>query len=130
MRQGFSSGKVGTAIVSIVLAAAGVLALQAQHRAPREIRLVVRSMTFYLDGAADPNPTLRLKRGERVRFVVRNEDAGMYHDFVVSGWDAASGLIAGKTQAAVALRAPSQAGSTSYHCTPHQQLMRGTILVE
>ena len=123
-------GKVGTAIGSVLLAAAGVLALSAQDPAPREIRLVVRNMTFYVDGAADPNPTLRLRRGEQVRFVVRNEDAGMHHDFVVSGWDAASGLIAGKTQATVALRAPSQTGSTSYHCTPHQQLMRGTILVE
>ena len=123
-------GRVGKAIGSILIAAAGVLAVSAQDPAPREIRLVVRNMTFYVDGAADPNPTLRLKRGEKVRFVVRNEDAGMYHDFVVSGWDAASGLIAGKTEAAVALRAPSHASRTAYHCTPHQQLMRGTILVE
>ena len=127
MRQGFSSAR---AIGSILIAAAGVLAVAAQDPAPREVRLVVRNMTYYLDGSADPNPTLRLSRGERVRIVLRNDDAGMKHDFVVGDWHAATGLIPGRRETAVVIQAPSTAGRTVYHCTPHEETMRGTILVE
>jgi plastocyanin len=127
MRQGFSSGR---AIVSIVLAAAGVLAVAAQGTSPRDVHMVVRNMTYYLDGSGEPNPTLRLRPGEKVRIVLRNEDAGMHHDFVVPDWDAATGLVAGKREAGVVIQAPSHAGRTIYHCTPHAQTMRGTILVE
>ena len=127
MRQGFSSGK---AVGSILLAAAGVLAVSAQNPGPRDVHMVVRNMTYYLDGAGEANPTLRLRPGETVRIVLRNEDAGMKHDFVVPAWDAATGLIAGKREAAVVIHAPSSAGRTVYHCTPHEETMRGTILVE
>ena len=50
-------------------------------------------MTFYLDGQADPNPTLRLRAGETVRLVLRNDDEGMTHDFAIPGWKAATKRI-------------------------------------
>src|SRR4029453_14235529 len=127
MRQGFSSGR---AIVSIVLAAAGVLAVSAQDTAPRDVHMVVRNMTYYLEGATEANPTLRLRPGEQVRIVLRNEDAGMKHDFVVPDWAAPAGLGAGKREAAVVIHPPSRPGRAVYHCTPHEETMRGTILVE
>ena len=127
MRQAFSSARV---IGSLLIAAAGVLAVSAQNPAPREVRMVVRNMTYYLEGGTEANPTLRLGRGESVRVVLRNDDAGMKHDFVVADWDAATGLIAGKRETAVVIHAPSSAGRTVYHCTPHEETMRGTILVE
>jgi plastocyanin len=98
--------------------------------APREIRLVARDMTYYLEGAAEPNPTLRLRAGETVRLVLRNEDRGMKHDFTVPEWSAATPLIRGQRETAVVLTAPSPGARATYHCTPHEETMRGTIIVE
>ena len=47
----------------------------------REIHLVARDMTYYLDGQNDPNPTLHISRGEHVRIRLSNRDPGMSHDF-------------------------------------------------
>ena len=100
------------------------------HGAPRELRLVVRDMTYYLDGSEEPNPTLRLRAGETVRLVLRNEDRGMKHDFTVPAWDAATPLLTGQREASLLLTAPARGARTSYHCTPHEETMRGTIIVE
>ena len=43
----------------------------------REITLVARDMAFYLESDPDDaEPDDRVKAGERVRIVLRNEDAG------------------------------------------------------
>ncbi len=114
------------------VAAAGLLPRFAVSGADsvREIHLVVRDMTYYVDGAAEANPTLHLRRGERVRVVLRNEDVGMTHDFTVPAWKAATRTLAGRGEAALEFRAPAVSGDQEYVCTPHGQMMRGTIRVE
>jgi plastocyanin len=107
-----------------------VLSARGTSSGPREIRMVVRDMHFYLEGQADPNPTLRLHTGETVRLVLRNEDGGMRHDFAVPGWHAATRRIESGEEASVTFRAPDRAASQAYKCTPHGAIMRGTILVE
>jgi plastocyanin len=87
-------------------------------------------MHFYVEGQADPNPTLRLHAGETVRFVLLNQDAGMRHDFAIPGWNAATRRIESGEEASVTFRAPGGASSQTYTCTPHGAIMRGTILVE
>jgi plastocyanin len=96
----------------------------------REIRLVARDMTYYVEGQEDPNPTLRLSRGERVRIRLINRDPGMTHDFGVRAWNAATGLVANQGEAVVELTVPAKSGDASYACTPHGEMMRGTIRVE
>lgn len=96
----------------------------------REIRLVVRDMTYYIDGGGEANPTLRVRRGERLRIRLRNEDAGMTHDFTIRAWEAETRLIEGRGEAVVEFRAPDSAGDDTYACTPHGEMMRGTIRVE
>jgi plastocyanin len=96
----------------------------------REIRLVVRDMTYYADGGREANPTLLVRRGERVRILLRNEDAGMTHDFTVPAWEAATRLLQGRGETVVEFRAPDRAGQDTYACTPHGEMMRGTIRVE
>ena len=73
----------------------GAIALSARGPGPREIRIVARDMTFYLEGQTDPNPTLRLRAGESVRLVLRNDDPGMTHDFAIPDWKAATRRIEG-----------------------------------
>lgn len=114
----------------MVAAAAGAIALSARAPAVREIRIVARDMTFYVDGQVDPNPTLRLRAGEPVRLVLRNEDGGMTHDFAIPEWGAVTKRIESGEEAAITFRAPDRPASGSYKCRPHAAFMRGTILVE
>jgi len=96
-----------------------------------EIRLVVRAMNFYVEGESQPNPTLNVRAGEKVRLVLKNEDPGMQHDFVVEAWDVATKILEDRGQQdSITFKAPSIPGDQVYHCTPHAQLMRGTIRVQ
>ena len=96
----------------------------------REIHLVARDMTYYLDGQDDPNPTLHMSRGERVRIRLSNRDPGMSHDFGVLAWKKGTRLIEAPADAVVDLTAPDVPGDAAYACTPHGQMMRGTIRIE
>ena len=120
--------------IGFVLAAAFAVAAMSWRAAEthdvREIRLVARGMTFYLEGAGDANPTLRLHAGETVRLVLRNEDRGMKHDFSVPEWDAAIPLVAAMRDGSMVVTAPARATRTGYSCTPHRETMKGTIIVE
>jgi plastocyanin len=114
----------------VVAALAGAIVLSARVPAAREIRLVARDMTFYLEGQAEPNPTLRIRAGETVRLVLRNEDEGMTHDFAIPDWGAATRRLDGGEEAAITFRVPDRPAPQTYTCRPHSKIMRGTILVE
>jgi len=114
------------AIAALVCA----IALSAGAAPARDIHVVARDMTFYVDGRAEANPALRVRRGEHVRIVFRNEDAGMKHDFVIPEWDIESKTLSGKGETAITFRVPDHATSGIYFCTPHASMMRGTIAVE
>ena len=98
---------------------------------PREIRMVVRDMTFYIEGRDEPNPTLRVRAGEQIRLVLRNDDRGMSHDFAVGSWQVTSPLLNSRgAEAVVVFRVPQRQGTYTYNCTPHAEIMRGNIQVE
>ena len=98
---------------------------------PREIVLVARNMAFYLDGNPTPNPTLRLKAGERVNLVLRSEDAGITHDFAVKAWAVGTAFLSGKGVASVTFVVPDRARQPQqYACTAHAAMMQGVIEVE
>ncbi len=100
------------------------------RRPVHEIRLVARDMAYYVDGNRTPNPTLTVPHGAQVRVVLRNEDPGMIHDFVVPVWNAGTRQIGAGEEAILQFKAPEQPGLGTYSCTPHGELMRGTIRVE
>lgn len=121
-------GVIALAILAGALFATG--ASSDRSGDPREVHLVARNMSFYLAGSDTPNPTLRFKAGEKIRIVLRNEDAGMDHDFVIGQWKVGTKLLEGKGQDTVDFRVPSTRGSESYTCTPHTQMMTGAIVIE
>lgn len=133
-----SKNSMLVAVAVITLGGFGVLAatlLPMRASSPlddvHEIRLVVRGMNFYVEGESQPNPTLSVKAGEQVRLVLKNDDPGMQHDFVVQAWEVSTRILADRGQEdAITFRAPSVPGEQVYHCTPHAQLMRGTIRVQ
>jgi hypothetical protein len=97
----------------------------------RELVLVVREMSFYIDGRFDePNPALTFRAGERVRLVLRNEEIGMRHNFAVPAWGVSSEEINGKGTTRVEFVVPRESARPEYVCTPHVAMMRGTIEIQ
>jgi plastocyanin len=96
----------------------------------REIRLVARDMTYFDAATREANPTLRLKRGERIRLVLTNDDRGYTHNLVSPALGVSLPLLeAGKTQA-IEVTVPDVPGPSTYSCGPHGQMMRGNIAIE
>lgn len=96
----------------------------------REIRLIARNMTYYVAGDDTPNPTLRLKRGERIRLGLENQDPGMDHDVAIGAWKVGTRLLTGSGADTIEFRVPDTPGREEYSCTPHARMMRGTIEIE
>jgi plastocyanin len=128
-RLGFIAVAVLTATALLpMVVASGDRAASAE---PREIRLVAKDMTFYLEGQSTPNPTLRVQAGESIRLVLRNETPGMSHDLAITPWQVQTRMLAQKgEEAAVSFRVPDRPGTAAYNCTPHAEMMRGSIIIE
>jgi plastocyanin len=95
----------------------------------RDVVLVVRDMTFYLQGDDTPNPTLRFAPGERVRVLLRNEESGVTHNFVIDDWGVQTRELRGAGSDRVEFRVPGERGTRRYRCTPHAAMMTGVIEV-
>lgn len=126
-----STGRALVVVASmVVVGLAAFIPLTANPRTvPREITLVARQMAFYLEGSDEPNPTLRFTSGEEVRLVLRNEEAGMTHEFVASSLRAAIAPLRKGATGSIEFRVPDQPGRYEYQCTPHARMMSGVIVV-
>ncbi len=119
-----------SAFVLAMIAAGGLLPVSSGPPS-REIVLVARDMTFYLEGdAVHPNPVLEVAAGETVRLVLRNRDAGMLHDVAVPGIGAATTAVEWNDEASFTFTAPKQGGTYEYVCRPHLPMMKGTLRVK
>ena len=117
--------------IAIVVVVVGALAAAVTLQPSREITLVARGMAFYLESdPATPNPTIRVKAGERVRIVLKNQDRGFVHDFAVPAVDEAVDQINWNESSASTFVMPSRAGTYEYVCQPHRLMMSGTLVVE
>jgi plastocyanin len=124
--------RVSLKVVAVVVLVLGVGALvPALTRQPsREITLVARNMTFFLESdPLIPNPTLTFDAGERVRIVLRNEERGFTHDFAVPTVKASTDLIDWNEESDVTFDVPDRPGTYDYLCEPHAMMMRGRIVV-
>jgi len=125
-----SSVRIGVIVAALLAVAALPPMLGASREYARDLRLVIVDKTFYVEGQPAPNPTLKLRAGERIRLVLRNEDVGMRHDLKIGAWNVAVPAIDGKGERTVMFLVPEGRGSVSYACTPHSASMRGAIEVE
>jgi plastocyanin len=96
----------------------------------REIRLVVRDMTYYVANSGDPNPTLRLERGEKVRLVLTNDDPGYSHNLVAPVLGVSTPLVRLGGEQTIEFTVPGVTGLYPYQCGPHSEMMRGNISIE
>jgi len=119
-----------TVVALVTVVVAGVLVARAGARAEvREIALVGREMAFYEAGRREGNPTLRVRAGERVRLVLRNETPGIVHDLAIDALRVAIGPLETGGMAAVEFRAPERPGRYEYYCRPHALMMHGVLEV-
>jgi len=125
---GFAAGLAALVLAGAALVSGGGIRGSQDHE--REIRMVARDMTFYLEGESEPNPALRVRRGERIRLVLRNEDVGMNHDLAIEAWNVSTKLLEGRGEATLRFQVSQVSGPQEYHCTPHAQMMRGAVIVE
>ena len=118
--------------VLVTLAIGGVvLAKKAGPGADvREIRIVVRDMAYIVAAQSDPNPVLRLRQGERVRFVLTNDDRGYSHNFVAPVLGLSTPLLPQGRTHSVEVTVPAVTGVFPYACGPHSEMMRGNIAIE
>lgn len=118
---------LASVVLFSTLAATTFLVVVAEST-PREVVIVARDMAFYLaDDPSTANPTIVLKPGEDVRFVLRNEDVGMTHDLAIGAWGAGTKPLKGVGAASIDIRVPERPGRYQYFCTPHLRMMRGVI---
>ena len=98
---------------------------------PREITLVARGMAFYLESdPATPNPVIEVGPGKTVRVVLRNEERGMTHDFIVpSVRGARVDLLEWNERGSATFTAPDRPGTYEYVCEPHRLMMNGVLRV-
>ena len=96
----------------------------------REIRLVARDMAYYTGEPTDPNPTLRLTRGERIRFTLTNDDPGYSHNLVAPVLGLSMPLLGHGRSQTIAVTVPDITGVFPYACGPHSEMMRGNIAIE
>jgi plastocyanin len=116
---------------AVALVAAAVVTSAGAREDVREIHLVARGMAFYLD--ADPvtaNPTIPVRAGERVRFVLRNETPGIDHDLAIADFGAGLSPLAVHTAASFDLDVPDRPGRHEYACRPHAIMMKGVVEVQ
>ena len=120
-------------VVAIAAGAISLLPMIASTGAEdvRTIDVVVHDMSFHVDGRGEANPEITFKAGERVRLRVRNEDAGMRHDFTIKAWNVATKMLEDRGEEdVVEFRVPAERGTRTYTCTPHPKMMTGSIRVE
>ena len=130
------AGGIRGAIAVVVVIAVAMLSLlvlfpfAVATRTPvREITLIARDMTFYVEGETMPNPTIWLAPGEEVQFSLHNADPGIAHNLAIMGWQLETASLETGASATFRVRAPEGPTRQRYVCTPHRQMMGGLIVV-
>jgi FtsP/CotA-like multicopper oxidase with cupredoxin domain len=98
---------------------------------PREIVLISRDVSFWVaERPQEPNPPLRLTRGQPVKLILRNEEPDkVLHCFTIGGLDVKSTRnLAGGESETLAFT-PTQSGTFTYACLMHP-MMAGKVVVE
>ena len=123
-----------TALMIVVVSATGVvLASIAQGAVSREITIVAKNMVFSvpsLETSGEVNPTITVKRGQRVTITLRNDDAGMQHDLVIEGLDVRLEVVSCGGTTRLTFTVPREPGEYVYLCSFHPRRMRGVFIVE
>ena len=126
-------GLLSVLMIVVVSATGVVLASIAQGAVSREITIVAKNMVFSvpsLETSGEVNPTITVKRGQRVTITLRNDDAGMRHDLVIEGLDVRLEVVSCGETTRLTFTVPREPGEYVYLCSFHPRRMRGVFIVE
>jgi len=90
----------------------------------RIIELEIKDMAF-----GDNNPNIYLLLGETVRFVIKNSDHGMTHEFKIKGTKIKTRILEFGEQDSIIFQAPQTENDLLYICSWHALSMRGNLFV-
>ena len=120
-------------LTTIFVLALGVLVallpLVAESVELREVVVVARQMSFYVNGQAAANATIHVAPGERIRITLISADPGFDHDFAVKAWGIDTPVLHGEGRTSIVVEAPDKPGKATYVCSIHASMMNGTIEV-
>jgi plastocyanin len=119
---------VTTVVVIGLGTLAGATRSIAPHKTVQEVSLVARGMAFTQEGSETENPEIRVKAGQRIRIRFRNEDPGVDHALSLPAFNLRSAVLKPGQEAYIDL-IPRAPGRTSYECTLHSKMMRGTLVI-
>ena len=122
--------RVAFVVLSMVIAGIFLPRLVSSREEVRDVRVVARNMTYYVDGTDGPNPTLRFLPGEQVRVSFRNEDRGMTHDLRIPAWSVGTRTVGYGDHDSITFRVPSTGSDAGYACTPHAAMMGGKVVIQ
>ena len=126
-------GLLSVLMIVVVSATGVVLASIAQGAVSREITIVAKNMVFSVpsvESSGEANPTITVKRGQRVTITLRNDDAGMLHDLVIEGLDVRLEVVSCGETTRLTFTVPREPGEYVYLCSFHPRRMRGVFIVE
>src|SRR5258708_3400831 len=104
-----------TATIVVVLGGlVALLPLMAESVAPREVVVVARQMSFYVNGEPPANPSIRVAPGERIRITLISADPGFDHDFAVKAWGIKTPVLHGDGRTSIVVEAPDKPGKSTY----------------
>ena len=119
------------------LAGLVVFAVMAFHHrpdsagSPREIVLITKYVVFQnASQPNEPNPTLRLKKGETVKLTLLNQEPDkVLHCFTIGGLGVKTSRHLATGESETLTFTPKEKGVFSYACLMHP-MMAGTLIVE
>ena len=105
-----------------------LLPLVAGSVEPREILVVARQMSFYVGDGQTENPTIQVRPGERIRITLVNRDR-LRSQLRRPAWDVSTPVLRSDGRNSVVMQVPDTPGATTYVCSRHSSMMKGTIEV-
>lgn len=126
-------GLLSALMIVAVSTTGAVLASMAQNAVSREITMVAKNMVFSVQSSetsGEANPTITVKRGQKITIILRNDDAGMLHDLLIEGLDVRLEAVSCGERTRLTFTAPREPGKYVYLCSFHPTRMRGVFIVE
>jgi heme/copper-type cytochrome/quinol oxidase subunit 2 len=97
----------------------------------RELEVIAREIAFHSsDQPGQPNPVLRLRKGEPVKLTLRNEEiSSVLHCFIITGLNVKTTRSLSVGESETLTFTPNAKGTFAYACLMHPN-MSGKVVVE
>lgn len=130
-RHGAKMFLAGFAAGLLVFTLLAFSAKPSDNVSPREVVLIAQGIAFRLaDQPEQANPPLKIRKGETVKLVIRNEEPNkVLHCFIIGGLNVKTSRELATGESETLVFTPKKKGVYAYACLLHP-MMAGKITVE